>query len=531
MRIRRKATSDASSGSQAGGGDHAAGRRQPTDGIAPSESGGQPLPHHLLVPAQAATGTDLSGVRVHTGAAAGESARDLGALAYTFGHDIWFGEGQYQPGTPAGDRLIAHEVAHTVQQGPAGAGVQTKLEVSTPGDAAEREADDAVDALLGGTPVTLTRDAGAGIARAAWGSPYGANPEPGANAYKDSINTPGGPEMKPMSEYTKWDGKTKGTKSAFRLTRDELISIIVAAHGKQATDYMHGKGPKETPEQNREHAHAELEKYVVYCQRAFETMMIDTIESQALFLAHASGETAFTKLTEGQTDKSNFAEKPEDVVVSTSMASTTGEKYPDGTPIPNGPMRYGQKQNKYRGAIDPTGAINGQDENSFDDTFIGRGPIQVTLKENYVQTLMFMEKRAADLRAEAAADPANAADANKRAQELDEAVAAIKASPAAASDPKYAFLFSAATMQMSPMGKASANGFTNTGMTGGYADRQGEKKQKAYVKAVELLTKHKKEDEQKAGSAPAGGAPAAGEGARGEAQPPVDVVTGASPYV
>jgi hypothetical protein len=77
-------------------------------------------------------------------------------------------------------------------------------------------------------------------------------------------------------------------------------------------------------------------------------------------------------------------------------------------------------------------------------------------------------------------------------------VAAIKASPAAASDPKYSFLFSAAMMQSSPMGKASANGFTNTGMTGGYADRKTDIKQASYREAVSILTRHKAEDEKKA---------------------------------
>jgi hypothetical protein len=523
VRIGRKASTEAGSGNTGAAGAVSPGRQSRSAGLA--AGGGAPVPDALLIPAQAASGADLSSVRLHDDPAAHASARDLGALACTFGHDIWFGEGQYQPGTASGDRLIAHELAHTVQQGPAGGAPQAKLETTAPGDAAEREADDAVDALLGGTPATITRGLGGGVARATWGSPYGANPEPSANAYKDTINAPGGPELKPLSEHTKWDGKTKGTKSAFHLTRDELISIIEAGHGKQATAYMHGKGADADPEKNREHARAELEKYVGYCQRAFETMMIDSIESQALFLAHASGETAFTKMTEGQTDSSNFASSPADVKVSTSTTSTTGEKYKDGTPIPNGPMRYGDDQNKYNGAVDPTGAIDGGNEDSFDQTFIGRGPIQVTLKENYVQTLMFMEKRSADLKAQAAADPAAAAAANARAAELDAAVAAIKASPAAASDPQYAFLFSSATMQMSPMGKASANGFTNTGMTGGYADRKTDIKQKAYAKAVEILTRHKQEDDAKAGAAPASGGPAGGPGY----QPPSDGMC-APPY-
>lgn len=57
-------------------------------------------------------GVDLSGVRVHTDALAAESARAVGARAYTVGSDLVFGAGQYLPGTPDGLRLIAHEVGH-----------------------------------------------------------------------------------------------------------------------------------------------------------------------------------------------------------------------------------------------------------------------------------------------------------------------------------------------------------------------------------------------------------------------------------
>lgn len=61
-------------------------------------------------------GQDFSQVRVHTGARATESARALDALAYTLGSDIVFNEGLYQPGTQAGDHLLAHELTHVVQQ-------------------------------------------------------------------------------------------------------------------------------------------------------------------------------------------------------------------------------------------------------------------------------------------------------------------------------------------------------------------------------------------------------------------------------
>jgi hypothetical protein len=66
-------------------------------------------------------GLDLSEVRVHDDAAAALSARALGALAYTAGRDIVFAAGRYATGTDAGRRLLAHELAHVVQQrgGPA----------------------------------------------------------------------------------------------------------------------------------------------------------------------------------------------------------------------------------------------------------------------------------------------------------------------------------------------------------------------------------------------------------------------------
>jgi hypothetical protein len=66
--------------------------------------------------------TDLSGVRLYTGDAAAKSARGLGANAYTVGQDIVFGAGSYSPGTVEGRRLLAHELAHTVQQCQPGSG-------------------------------------------------------------------------------------------------------------------------------------------------------------------------------------------------------------------------------------------------------------------------------------------------------------------------------------------------------------------------------------------------------------------------
>jgi uncharacterized protein DUF4157 len=65
-------------------------------------------------------GADFSDVRLHSDAQAHQSAREVNARAFTVGRDIVFGRGEFSPDTSDGRRLIAHELAHVVQQsGPA----------------------------------------------------------------------------------------------------------------------------------------------------------------------------------------------------------------------------------------------------------------------------------------------------------------------------------------------------------------------------------------------------------------------------
>jgi Domain of unknown function (DUF4157) len=61
-------------------------------------------------------GRDFSDVRVHAGPAAEQSAKDINAKAYTFGSHIVFDSGEYGTDTSEGKRLLAHELAHVVQQ-------------------------------------------------------------------------------------------------------------------------------------------------------------------------------------------------------------------------------------------------------------------------------------------------------------------------------------------------------------------------------------------------------------------------------
>jgi uncharacterized protein DUF4157 len=105
---------------------------------------GEPLPTGLRTAMEQRLGQDFGAVRVHRGASAAEATRSLGALAFTAGNDLVFGPAQFAPGTPAGRHLLAHELAHVVQQrrGPVdGVPIGGGVTVNVGEDVFERQAD------------------------------------------------------------------------------------------------------------------------------------------------------------------------------------------------------------------------------------------------------------------------------------------------------------------------------------------------------------------------------------------------------
>lgn len=77
---------------------------------------GSRLPQSALTFFESRFGRDFGDVRVHTGPRAHKAARSIRATAFTLGRDIFFSSGAYRLGTPTGDRLLAHELTHVVQQ-------------------------------------------------------------------------------------------------------------------------------------------------------------------------------------------------------------------------------------------------------------------------------------------------------------------------------------------------------------------------------------------------------------------------------
>lgn len=200
------------------------------------------------------------------------------------------------------------------------------------------------------------------------------------------------------------------------------------------------------------------ERYLARLNDAFRLMHIDTVEARAVFLAHAFVEgDQFRRLYEAPAGQRRYMEYPD--VPERLDVKGLEALYPKGT--------------DRRRTIDPIG----------DWSFIGRGPLQVTHRLNYLEVLAYLENAAA------AAGGADAAT-------IREAVEAIKADPRQASNPAYTFLFAAAFMKTEggdvlatrPGGKTFGGKRSESfWMTGGHADPQAAKKLAAYGRALKAL--------------------------------------------
>jgi hypothetical protein len=104
-------------------------------------SSGQPLDAQTRAFMEGRFGHDFARVRVHTDERAAESARAVDALAYTVGRDVVFDAGRYAPQTRAGQHLLAHELAHVMQQAPASGSDSEVLRIDEPNSAHEQQAD------------------------------------------------------------------------------------------------------------------------------------------------------------------------------------------------------------------------------------------------------------------------------------------------------------------------------------------------------------------------------------------------------
>lgn len=263
------------------------------------------------------------------------------------------------------------------------------------------------------------------IQREAWGAQYRTRrARPGAlpyEEYKARIGQPGEAESfaPPLQAASEWGGHRLAPVA---MTRDELGQILLPER-------------KDDPDAVAAHEQR-LDTYLSDINAAFDIMQIDTVEAQADYLGHAAGES---------------------------------------------------------GTLARLGEVGA--ENRDYAPFQGRGPVQVTWEAGYVQTLAYLETQADRLSGQAdaadAAAPAAGAEATPdagaattdvattevapaslrgRADLARRAVAAIRKDPAEAANPEFAFLFSAAFMQMSGGVRSSARLRQTAGFAGNSAE-------------------------------------------------------------
>lgn len=248
------------------------------------------------------------------------------------------------------------------------------------------------------------------------------------------------PPIKSASEWAQEKGQSQVVLNpGYKLTGPDLRFIIGDKHiaNEGLTDAQ---------------VNAALDRYADFLNDAFRLAKIDTVQGQASYLAHSAGETSLARFSEGQVGR--WQDDPSKITYSSADS---------------GPMDYSKHSTNAElrsstGTVDPAEVIESKDKMKkksqeevaaiFGQTFIGRGPVQVTHDYNYTQTLIYME--------ELAKSAASKEDSDK----IWEAVQAIKKDPAQAANPQYAFLFSAAYMQKTGGVRASGSlGQKVTGIT------------------------------------------------------------------
>lgn len=329
-------------------------------------------------------GASFGDVRLHDDLSAATAAAALEARAYTVGNSIVFGAGQYAPNTQPGRMLLAHELAHVVQQ----------------------------------------RRSGARVQRApAFGSMYrGADSEVRSHLQLPYDDYKAG--LAPTQASSETPGARHPLDPKEPLTTDELLEIFTGV----AADIEAGKVSREL-----------IDSYVARLNSAFVTFALDTVEAQASFLANAYRESdQFRFLTETEKAvKSNppYQADPRNArlfegylqcAAKRSDEVKRGLKPTDDAQCPN-VIDY-----ELGGSINATG--------QWGESFIGRGAIQVTHRHAYVQVLAVMEHRADELE--------SADRDSSEAKALRSAIEAIAADPRQAANPAYSFLFSVAFMKV-----------------------------------------------------------------------------------
>jgi hypothetical protein len=183
---------------------------------------GQPLSPDVRSRMESAFNTSFSQVRTHTDATASNLSNDVNARAFTVGSHMAFGNGEYRPGTLFGDALIAHELAHTLQQRGSGESVNKMEMGGREYDALEQDADEASFEAVKGLWKHAKNDKGNQKGN------IGINRRPGLQIQRCSKDKSGASAAKTVKNVTVDLVKTKGSS---RNTATDLATASTVFSG------------------------------------------------------------------------------------------------------------------------------------------------------------------------------------------------------------------------------------------------------------------------------------------------------------
>ncbi|CZF86016.1 eCIS core domain-containing protein [Grimontia marina] len=177
---------------------------------------GQPLDSQTRAYMEARFGADFSQVRIHTDGEAAASAKRIQARAYTVGHQVVFGEGQYRPDSASGKRLMAHELTHVIQQMGSNAHVIQRAETDTATNCAgltdcETDVDTKVNSSLRSARAVSGRPLSAAVVVRELASDIAVDQAPGRTAIELWADTlPASKQAPPAQGATKYKGVSFG---------------------------------------------------------------------------------------------------------------------------------------------------------------------------------------------------------------------------------------------------------------------------------------------------------------------------------
>lgn len=196
---------------------------------------GRPLEPALRAPLEARFGHDFSQVRVHADANAAAAAEAFGARAFAAGDNIVFNAGQFQAGTGDGQRLLAHELTHVVQQRESGLSGTPAQAVSQRGDPAEHEAEQAASKVVAGHAVDVHEAPAAAVARDSIGDPNAGNHDTwnaGTSLFWDAVGAiPGGSAVSTAVDVAELganllSGDSTGASAHWKAAENDALGMI-----------------------------------------------------------------------------------------------------------------------------------------------------------------------------------------------------------------------------------------------------------------------------------------------------------------